>query len=71
MNAIAEFFRMGGYAAFVWPAYAIGLVVLGGLAVASLRQLRAREREAAAMEAANPRRARRGAGAEGVPSGDA
>jgi len=26
---------MGGYAAFVWPAYGIALLVLGGLAFAS------------------------------------
>ena len=25
---MAEFFQMGGYAAFVWPSYAIAAVVL-------------------------------------------
>lgn len=67
---MGEFFHMGGYAAFIWPAYAVAVVVLGGLVVVSLKQLRAREREAAAMEAANPRRQRRDAGTEDA-SGEA
>lgn len=71
MNSISAFFHMGGYAAFVWPAYAIAVIVLGGLVAASLRQFRAREREAAAMEAANPRRARRSAAGGGGASGEA
>ncbi|MEM6538462.1 MAG: heme exporter protein CcmD [Pseudomonadota bacterium] len=29
---MGEFFSMGGYAAFVWPAYGISTVALGGLA---------------------------------------
>jgi heme exporter protein D len=32
---------MGGYAAFVWPAYGVALVVLGGLAWHSWRRYRA------------------------------
>ena len=38
------FFDMGGYAAFVWPAYGVAAVVLGGFAVLSWRRLRAAER---------------------------
>lgn len=34
------FLAMGGYAEFVWPAYVIGLAVLGGLAVHSWRRYR-------------------------------
>jgi len=41
---MAEFFAMGGYAAFVWPAYALTAAVLGGFAVASWRRLKAAER---------------------------
>jgi heme exporter protein D len=41
---MAEFLAMGGYAAFVWPAYALTAAVLGGLAVASWRKLKAAER---------------------------
>jgi heme exporter protein D len=41
MNALSAYFGMGGYAAFVWPAYAITAAVLGGLAVHSWRRYRA------------------------------
>jgi heme exporter protein D len=33
MIGIADYFAMGGYGAFVWPAYAIAVTVLGGLAL--------------------------------------
>jgi heme exporter protein D len=42
---MSDFLAMGGYAAFVWPAYGVALVALGGLLVQSLRQYRARQRE--------------------------
>jgi heme exporter protein D len=42
---MSDFFAMGGYAAFVWPAYGVALLALGGLLVQSLRQYRARQRE--------------------------
>jgi heme exporter protein D len=32
-----EWFRMGGYAAFVWPAYAIALIGLAGILFSALR----------------------------------
>jgi heme exporter protein CcmD len=35
MDALAHWAAMGGYAAFVWPAYAIAAAVLGGIAVQS------------------------------------
>ncbi len=54
-----SFFAMGGYAAYVWPAYGLAAVVLIGLWVASVRSLRAREREIEAAEADRPRRERR------------
>jgi heme exporter protein D len=44
------FLAMGGYAAYVWPAYALTAAVLAGLAVASRRRLEALERELAALE---------------------
>lgn len=34
---MSGFFAMGGYAAFVWPAYAISLFVLAAMAVATFR----------------------------------
>jgi heme exporter protein D len=39
-NSLAEFFAMGGYAGFIWPAYGIAALVLIGLLVVSLHQLR-------------------------------
>lgn len=38
------FFAMGGYAAFVWPAYAISIIALVALALASWRGMRRAER---------------------------
>ena len=59
MQDLASFLAMGGYAAYVWPAFALTLVVLGGLAVASVRTLRLRERQLRALEAGQgSRRAR-------------
>ena len=43
MAAIERFLAMGGYAAFVWPAFAVAAAVLAGLLVVSLRGLRRRE----------------------------
>ena len=43
MAEIEQFLAMGGYAAFVWPAFAVAAAVLAGLLVVSLRTLRRRE----------------------------
>jgi heme exporter protein D len=40
MGEIDAFLAMGGYAAFVWPAYGVAVVVLGGLALFSWRRYR-------------------------------
>ena len=40
MNAIESWFGMGGYAGFVWPAYGVAVIVLGGLALYSWRRHR-------------------------------
>jgi heme exporter protein D len=42
---MSELLAMGGYAAFVWPAYGVALAALGGLLLVSLRQYCARQRE--------------------------
>ena len=39
MSGVAEFLHMGGYAQFVWPAYAIALVVLTALPAAASEEL--------------------------------
>jgi heme exporter protein D len=38
--AVARWLAMGGYAAFVWPAYGVAALVLGGLAWHSWRRHR-------------------------------
>lgn len=42
---MAEFFAMGGYAAYVWSAFGFTILVLAGLWVLSWRQMRAKEAE--------------------------
>ena len=72
MGGVSEFLAMGGYAPYVWPAYAVALIVIGGIGVASVRNLRALRRQVEAMEAASPRRARRARRlAEGATESDA
>jgi heme exporter protein D len=41
IGGLAAYFAMGGYAAFVWPAYALAAAALGGLAIYSWRRHRA------------------------------
>jgi heme exporter protein D len=54
-GAIQTFFAMGGYAGFVWPAYALAAVLLVGLLALSLRRLRKAEAELAALGPSRPR----------------
>ena len=59
MADVYEFLAMGGHARFVWPAYAVALMVIGGLAVQSARSLRALKREVEALEEGGRGRRRR------------
>jgi len=52
MDMLSQFFGMGGYAGFIWPAYGIVAVVLIGLFVAGKRFQRAADEELASL---NPR----------------
>jgi heme exporter protein CcmD len=36
---MSEFFAMGGYGAYIWPCYALTLIVLVGIAVSARRAL--------------------------------
>jgi len=62
-GALATYLAMGGYARFVWPGYILGLVLLVGLLLLSLRGARAREAELARLQSARPARTRRRAAA--------
>lgn len=55
-----SFFEMGGYAAYVWPAFGIGALVLIALLVLSLQRLKSREAELRQLEAAGGGRRGRG-----------
>jgi len=48
---MSDYWAMGGYAAFVWPAYGLSLAVMVALTVAALRGLRQKERELARLQA--------------------
>lgn len=59
MQEVTAFFEMGGYAAFVWPSLALTVAIMAGLLVATLRQLRRRQRRLAELEAEGAQRQRR------------
>ena len=40
LDDFVRYLAMGGYAAFVWPAYGVALAVLGGMAWHSWRRYR-------------------------------
>jgi heme exporter protein D len=46
MNAVSEFFDMGGYAAYVWPSYVLTLIVVV-LNIVWARRLLVKSREEA------------------------
>ncbi len=64
-----SFFDMGGYAAFIWPAFGLTFVVMAGMVIFTLRNLRARQRELARLESAGARRARHTEADTGSESG--
>ncbi|MEE2957156.1 MAG: heme exporter protein CcmD [Pseudomonadota bacterium] len=45
MNFIYEFFSMGGFSVFVWPAYMVAFLVLVVFLIASIRQHRLSEKK--------------------------
>ncbi len=59
-----SFFEMGGYAAYVWPAFGAAAVIMIVLLVLSLRGMRAREATLRELEAARGRRRPRTTGEE-------
>jgi heme exporter protein D len=69
MEEITSFFDMGGYAAFVWPALGLTALVMGGLLIASLRQLQRRQRLLAELESRGIGRRRRAGREPADPQG--
>jgi len=69
MEQVRSFLAMGGYGAFVWPAFGVTALVMGGLLAASLRRLRGLERALAEHGLTPPgggaRRGAEGGGAKG------
>lgn len=50
MSSLGEFLDMGGYGAFVWPAFGITALVMAGLLAVTVYQLRQRRRQLAELE---------------------
>lgn len=42
---LSHFLAMGGYAAYVWPAYGVAALILGGLTLVSVLEARSARRE--------------------------
>ncbi len=57
-DSVADFLAMGGYAAYVWPAFGLATAVLLGLTIASLKGLRSAEADLVAVESQGSRRRR-------------
>jgi heme exporter protein D len=56
MQILVNFLAMGGYAAFVWPAYAAAAIMLAGLSLHSLAAYRRCQRQLARLQQGRPRR---------------
>ena len=68
MDNFSDFLAMGGYAAYVWPAVGLTLVVLVGFVVTSVRRLRRPRRQLAKLEQLRlETRARRKTAGGGAP----
>jgi heme exporter protein D len=50
VSGLDAFLAMGGYATYVWPAYATAAIVLGGLLAWSLAGYRRAQREFDALQ---------------------
>ena len=46
---MSDFFDMGGHAAFIWPAYLVTIIILGGILAHTVITMRRRERLADAL----------------------
>jgi len=51
---MSGFWAMGGYAAYVWPAYGISLLGLAGAVLLTIRAYRRAQAQLAALESKKP-----------------
>lgn len=51
---MAHFFAMGGYAAFVWPAYGASLIGLAAMIWSTLRSYSRAKRQLAELQSSDP-----------------
>jgi heme exporter protein D len=56
MSNFSQWAAMGGYAAFVWPAYGVATVILGGISAQSWRRYRASRRMLDRLQGRSPSR---------------
>lgn len=70
MDPLASLLHLGGYGAYVWPAYGVAGAVLIGLLWRTVRGLRADERLLAQLQTQTPRGAARHAPGAGSPHRD-
>jgi heme exporter protein D len=54
MAGIEHFLSMGGYAVFVWPAFAVAVLIMAALAIDSVAGYRRHLRELARLEGNTP-----------------
>lgn len=62
MEQIESFFAMGGYGAYVWPAYGLTAAVMIAFLVTTLRSLRSRRKSLDTLQANAGQRRRRPGG---------
>ncbi len=72
MDRITDFLSMGGYAEFVWPAFAVTIAVMAALVIVSQRTLQADRRTLESLESVREshRKGTQGTG-EGGPDSEA
>ncbi len=69
MDGLSTYLYMGGYAAFIWPAFGISAAVLVGLLWQSLNQLRRTEAELRRLQEDEVAESAGGGEKEGEPEG--
>ena len=65
MESVTAYLSMGGYAAFVWPAFAVCAAVMVALVIASRRALARERRLLESLDAGRHRQ--RGSAADAAP----